>query len=33
MRERAHLVGGKLSLVSTPGEGTRIELIAPKDAL
>lgn len=33
MRERAHLVGGKLSLVSTPGEGTRVELIAPKDAL
>jgi signal transduction histidine kinase/ligand-binding sensor domain-containing protein len=29
MRERAHAVGGKLSIWSTPGSGTEIELVLP----
>ena len=29
MRERAQLIGGEVSLVSTPGSGTRVEIALP----
>jgi signal transduction histidine kinase len=29
MQERAHLIGGKCSVVSAPGNGTRVEVILP----
>jgi signal transduction histidine kinase len=29
MRERATLLGGKVSIVSKPGHGTSVELIVP----
>jgi len=29
MKERAHLIGGDLSLTSQPGQGTVIEVLAP----
>lgn len=32
MEERARLVNGKLSIVSKPGQGTRIALEVPLDA-
>jgi PAS domain S-box-containing protein len=33
MRERLHLLGGKVEIESTPGQGTRITLIAPAAVL
>jgi two-component system sensor histidine kinase DegS len=29
MRERAELVGGKLAVVSAPGEGTTVSVVVP----
>jgi signal transduction histidine kinase len=33
MRERADLIGGRLAVRSAPGEGTTVELVAPKDVI
>ncbi len=31
MRERAHLVGGDLTIISKPGEGTTVRLVVQSD--
>ncbi len=32
MNERAHLLGGRLEICSTPGSGTRIDVVIPREA-
>jgi signal transduction histidine kinase len=32
MRERVHLVGGQLKIISEPGQGTQIVVRVPSDA-
>ena len=32
IKERVHLIAGKLTVESNPGQGARLEIIVPRDA-